>query len=178
MSGSTGFSQQNQQDLYRLQQMEKYKNCLSLSADNYLKFDKIGNQDEIIKNFIQEQEKKIKQNSNNIEYVSSLLHQMEENYLFLTKEGKEMLNYSTHVLAKTNGIRSILDSFKNDTLKQSEFLEDNKKKINMLESHHYKINLPSQFFLSISVDLIEKVNYFKKIIDDYDILFYNIYKVI
>ena len=50
-------------------------------------------------------------------------------------------------------------------------------KLTIFDAHNYKINLPSQFFLNISDDFIEKINYFKKTIEDYEILFQNLYKV-
>lgn len=88
-----------------------------------------------------------------------------------------MLKYCTHLNSKNSNLKRIIDSIKKDISKQSEFLEENKKNITILETHHYKINLPSQFFLNTTDDFIEKINYFKKTIDDYETLFQNLFKV-
>ena len=88
-----------------------------------------------------------------------------------------MLKYCTHLHSKNSNVARNIECIKREIITQSEFLEEDKRKLTIFDAHNYKINLPSQFFLNISDDFIEKINYFKKTIEDYEILFQNLYIV-
>jgi len=169
--------QQSYNDIILAQYQNRFKNCFSITSDNFLKYKKVEEQEQPIKENAKEIEKTIKNNTIYLDYSTNLIHQIEENYKFLCSEGREMIKYCNQLSSKNSNFKRSIDSLKRDIFEQSEFLEDDKKNIAIIEQHHYKINLPSPFFLNITEDFIEKIKYFQKTIEDYEVLFQNLFKV-
>jgi hypothetical protein len=130
----------------------------SLLPTNFLKYEKVTSLPEDIKRLVSKIELDLKNNEIYLDYAETLLKGLNENFKIISNEGVKVVKFCKLINSKNSKIKFMLDTLKEDVDNQSEILKKERKHYHIIEHHPtMKITVPSEYFLSLTKEIEEKM---------------------
>ena len=130
----------------------------SLLPTNYLKYEKVEVLAEDIKNFIKQIETTFRQNEVKLNHTQALIEGLFDSYKTLNSEGVKLVKNCKLINSKKSKINFIIQDLKSDKNQQEVLLEKERRNYHILiEQPSMKIQVPSDYFVTLTKELEEKV---------------------
>jgi hypothetical protein len=130
----------------------------SLLPTNYLKYEKVEVLAEDIKNFIKQIETTFRQNEVKLNHTQALIEGLFDSYKTLNGEGVKLVKNCKLINSKKSKINFIIQDLKSDKNQQEVLLEKERRNYHILiEQPSMKIQVPSDYFVTLTKELEEKI---------------------
>jgi hypothetical protein len=131
----------------------------SLMPNNFMKLDKVETLPEDIQKIVKEIENSLRVYDIQLDYSSSVINTLYDNYKFLSAEGVKAIKFSKLINTKKSKINFLLQNLKLDINQQKILLEKGTRDYHIIVEHpNMKIQVPSDYFSLLNKELEEKIS--------------------
>lgn len=163
-------NQQQNQNINQNQQFQNTNPIFTIPANNYTKYEKVESVP-FINELLKQVETSLQNNDINLQISENLITYLYEIFKNVTEEGQKLVKYCKLINSKKSKINFITTNLKNEVAKQSDMLEKEKRNYHILISHQsMKIASPSDYFVTLTQELEEKINSQIRTISDIEAL--------